>query len=141
MSHVFVETNWLHAYAAPAHHKMSTAVDLLERAKQGEFVLHIPNASFSEALQSIQAKCQPVDGPGIHRYIGWAQKNGQLNDDQAEKAHQLAEKYLQAITKELAAVPEIVSEVARLSCVAMFALDDEMLNLANRLSLRKVAQG
>jgi len=141
MSHVFVETNWLQAYAAPAHHKMSTAVDLLERAKQGEFVLHIPNASFSEALQSIQAKCQPVDGPGIHRYIGWAQKNGQLDDDLAEKAHQRAEKYLQAITKELAAVPEIVSEVARLSCVAMFALDDEMLNLANRLSLRKVAQG
>jgi hypothetical protein len=93
MSHVFVETNWVHAYAAPAHH-----VTLLERAQQGEFVLHIPNASFAEAIQSIQTKCQPVDGPAVHRYIRWAHKNGELNDTQAEEAHQLAEKYVQDIS-------------------------------------------
>jgi len=140
MSHVFVETNWLYACAAPAHHKVSAAVELLEGAKRGEFVLHIPNASFAEALQSIQTKCQPVDGPGIHRYVRWAHKNGELDDKQAEIAHQLADKYLRAITKELGAVPEILSKVAGLSCVRMFAFDDEMLNLANRLSLTKVAQ-
>jgi predicted nucleic acid-binding protein len=99
MSHVFVETNWLYAYAAPAHHKVSAAVELLEGAKRGEFVLHIPNASFAEALQSIQTKCQPVDGPGIHRYVRWAHKNGELDDKQAEIAHQLADKYLRAITR------------------------------------------
>ena len=64
MSHVFVETNWLHAYAAPAHHKVPEAIALLERAQRGEFTLHIPNASFAEARQSIQTKCQAVDGPG-----------------------------------------------------------------------------
>jgi predicted nucleic acid-binding protein len=79
MFHVFVETNWLHAYAAPAHHKVPAAVALLERAQRGEFMLHIPNVS-------------------------------------------------------------IFKEIAGLSCVNMFALDDEMLNLANQLSLTKVAQ-
>jgi hypothetical protein len=83
MHHVFVETNWLHDDAAPAHHKVPDAVTLLERAQQGEFILHIPNVSFAEARQSIHTKCQPVDGPGIHRYIRWAHNNGDLNDDQA----------------------------------------------------------
>jgi len=41
MQHVFVETNWLHDYAAPAHHKVPDAVTLLERARRGEFTLHI----------------------------------------------------------------------------------------------------
>jgi hypothetical protein len=99
MRHVFVETNWLHAYAAPAHHKVPEAVTLLERAERGEFILHIPNASFAEARQSIQTKCQPVDGPGVHRYIRWAHKNGELNDEQANAAHQLADRYVQGINK------------------------------------------
>jgi uncharacterized protein YeaO (DUF488 family) len=77
---------------------------------------------------------------GIHRYIRWAHKNGKLNDEQAEEAHQFAEKYLQDINGELSAVPAILKKVADLSCVMMFALDDEMLDLANQLSLTKVAQ-
>jgi hypothetical protein len=140
MSHVFVETNWLHAYAAPAHHKIPAAVTLLERAQRGEFILHIPNASFSEARQSIQAKCQPADGPAIHRYIRWARKNGELSDEQAEEAHQRAEKYVQDVNNELNAVPIILKSIADLSYVKMFALDDEMLDLANHLSLTNVAQ-
>jgi hypothetical protein len=140
MSHVFVETNWLHAYAAPAHHKVPAAVTLLERAQRGEFVLHIPNASFAEARQSIQTKCQPADGPGIHRYIRWAHKVGELNDAQADEAHKLAEKYVQDVNKELSAVPTILKNVADLSCVQLVALDDEMLDLANQMSLTNVAQ-
>jgi hypothetical protein len=94
MRHVFVETNWLHEYAAPAHHKVPEAVRLLERAQQGEFIVHIPNVSFGEARQSIQSKCQPADGPGIHRYIRWAQRNGELDEVQATEAHGLADKYV-----------------------------------------------
>jgi len=138
--HLFVETNWLHDYAAPAHHKVPAAVTLLKRARRGEFILHVPNVSFAEARQAIQAKCQPVDGPGIHRYIRWANKNGELNDEQAEDAHRLAERYVQDIRKELSAVPSILKEVAGFSCVKMFAMDDEMLDLANELALERVAQ-
>lgn len=140
MRHVFVETNWLHDYAAPAHHKVPEAVRLLERAQQGELVLHIPNASFAEARQSIQSKCQPIDGPGIHRYIRWAQENGALNEQQAREAHELGEKYVQSIDKELSAAPSILNEVASLPHVEVFAFDDEMLDLANQLALTKAAQ-
>ena len=140
MRHVFVETNWLHDYAAPAHHKVPEAVTLLERAQQGEFELHIPNVSFAEARQSIQTKCQPVDGPGIHRYVRWAHNQGELNDEQAREAHELAERYVQSISKELSAIPAILKEVAALPCVKVFAFDDEMLDLANQLALTKAAQ-
>jgi hypothetical protein len=138
--HLFVETNWLHDYAAPAHHKVPAAVTLLERAQRGDFILHIPSVSFAEARLSIQTKCQPVDGPGIHRYIRWAHKNGELNDEQAEEAHRLAERYAQDISKELSTVPTILKEVAGFPHVKIFALDDEMLDLANELALSKAAQ-
>jgi hypothetical protein len=140
MHHVFVETNWLHDYAAPAYHKVPEAVTLLERAQRGELILHIPNVSFAEARQSIQMKCQPVDGPGIHRYIRWVQRTGELDEAQTTGAHRLADKYVQSINKELGAVPLILDELASLPCVKVFALDDAMLELANQLALTKVAQ-
>ncbi len=116
--HLLVETNWLHSYAAPAHHKVPAAVILLERAQRGDFTLHIPNLSFAEARQSIQTKCQPADAPGIHRYIRWAHKNGELNDKQAEDAHRIAERYVQDIVKELSAVPAILKDISLL-CKAL----------------------
>ena len=113
---------------------------MLERARGSDFVLNIPNVSFAEARQALQTKCQPVDGPGIHRYIRWAHKNGELNDERAQDAHRLAERYIQDISKELSAVPAILKEVAGLPCVKVFALDDEMLDLANEIALSKAAQ-
>jgi hypothetical protein len=107
MPQVFVETNWLHDFAAPAHRKVPDAVTLLERARRGEFLLHIPNISFAEARHSIQAKGQPVDGPAIHRYVQWAQKNGEFNEGRATYAHQLTEKYVNSISMELTAVPSV----------------------------------
>ena len=71
------------------------------------------------------------------RYIRWAQKNGELNELQAGAAHQLAEKYVGSISKELAAGPSVLKGLAGLPHVRMFALDDEMLDLANQLALTK----
>lgn len=140
MSHVFVETNWLYSYAAPAHHKVPAAVTLLERAQRGEFTLHIPNVCIAEARGSIRAKCQPVEGAGIHRYIRWARENDELTDEAAEQAHGLAERYISDIRRQLDSVPAILTNVAGLPCVKMFSLDDEMLDLANQLALTEVAQ-
>jgi len=63
-----------------------------------------------------------------------------LSDEQATAAHQLAERYVQDINRELSAVPSILSGVAGLPCVRVFAFDDEMLDLANQLAFTKVAQ-
>ena len=140
MSHVFVETNWVHGYAAPAHHQVPDAVALLERAKKGEFTLHIPNVSFMEGRQSIQSKCQPTDTAGFHRYIQWAHHAGELADGQASDAHHLMEKYGQSIKKDLKAVSSTLRRIADLPCVRVFAFDDEMLDLANQLALTDAAK-
>jgi hypothetical protein len=140
MSHVFVETNWVHGYAAPAHHRVPDAVALLERAGKGEFTLQIPNASFMEGRQSILSKCQPTDTAGVHRYIRWAQNIGELNDGQATDAHQLAERYEQSIKKELKAVSITLQRIADLPSIRVFAFDDEMLDLANQLALTDTAK-
>jgi hypothetical protein len=48
-------------------------------------------------------------------------------------------RYVSSISKELSAVPTILKEVAALSCVRVFAFDDEMLHMANQFDIdRKV---
>jgi hypothetical protein len=46
VQHVFVETNWLVGYAAPAHQKVYAAVDLLKKANRGEVRLISPQSVF-----------------------------------------------------------------------------------------------
>lgn len=59
MRHVFVETNWVFGYAAPAHHKRLDALELLERARANEIQIHLPAPCLTEARQPIMRKCQP----------------------------------------------------------------------------------
>src|SRR5437667_413829 len=49
MKHVFVETNWVVAYAAPAHLQLPAALSLAERAAAGELRLYIPSVCLTEA--------------------------------------------------------------------------------------------
>jgi hypothetical protein len=46
---VFVETNWVFAYAAPAHHKGLDAVELLKSARANEIRIHLPAPCLTEA--------------------------------------------------------------------------------------------
>ena len=42
MRHVFVETNWVVEYAAPAHRKTPAALELLDRNAKEEIKLYLP---------------------------------------------------------------------------------------------------
>jgi hypothetical protein len=93
-----------------------------------------------EGRHSIQSKCQPTDSAAVHRYIRWAHSIGELNDERATGTHQLADKYEKSIAKELKAVPSTLARIAGLPFVRVFAFDDEMLDLANRLALTDTAK-
>lgn len=56
MEHVFVETNWVVDYAAPAHFREPSAVALLERAERGDIKLFVPNFALIEARKVISEK-------------------------------------------------------------------------------------
>lgn len=140
MPHVFVESNWLFAYAAPAHHKLPDAVALLERAGRGEFTLHMPNICIGEARQAIRTKCQPRNEAGaIRRFISWAEPAGIVSASNATSTRDNLEKYQQNIERELKRLDDRFRDLAKLPYFKIFALDDEMLDLATRLALDGVA--
>jgi len=74
--HVFIETNWVVAYAAPAHNKIYAAVELLKKANGGEIHLYLPSICISEARHPLQEKFQPrLEADRVRRYLLWGKAN------------------------------------------------------------------
>jgi len=73
VQHVFVETNWLVGYAAPAHQKVYAAVDLLKRANRGEVQLYLPSICLSECRRPIREKFQVrLEADRVRKFLLWA---------------------------------------------------------------------
>ena len=51
--HVFIETNWVVAYGAPAHQKVPAAIDLLKKANDGVIQLHLPSVCITECRRPL----------------------------------------------------------------------------------------
>jgi hypothetical protein len=134
--HVFVETNWLFAYAAPAHHQVPAATELLERARSGEFTLHIPNVCLGEARRAILAKCQPRnEANAIRRFLSWAQPSGYVTTADAVSTRLVLHKYEAAIKSDLRELENTLRTLATSPFVEIFGMDDVMLNHATELVL------
>ena len=58
MRHVFVETNWVVAFAAPAHHRNPDALKLFDCAASGEIKLYLPVICIAEARRPIFERFQ-----------------------------------------------------------------------------------
>lgn len=102
MAHVFVETNWLFGYAAPAHHQVPVAADLLERGRRGEFTLHMPGCSIGDARKAILAKCQPRnEANAIRRFLTWAEPLGQISKEDVSAARRILERYGTNLSRDL----------------------------------------
>jgi hypothetical protein len=78
MRHVFVETNWVVDYCAPAHQRTSAAINLLWAAKLGAIQLHLPAPCLAEALSVIRIKFQPREADRLREYLKWAKANGHV---------------------------------------------------------------
>ncbi len=140
MPHVFVETNWLFAYAAPAHHQVRAAAKLLERAQRGEFTLHFPNICLGEARQAIRTKCQPrTEANGIRRFLSWATPAGSITPEHANITRTVLEKYESSIQEDLNKLDDNLRILADLPCIDIFGLDDTMLDRATALALAGIA--
>ena len=70
MEHVFVETNWVVAYSAPAHLQLPAALTLAQRAEAGELRLHIPSVCLTEARYPIRTKFHPrLPADSLRKYL------------------------------------------------------------------------
>jgi len=133
--HVFVETNWLFDYAAPAHNQVPEAVELLERSKRGEFTLHLPNLCIGEARQAIRTKCQPRrEAEAIRRFLTDHAAAG-ITAVEAESTRTILDKYERSIKDDLDQLDDRLNELAMLDHLHIFGLDDEMLARSTALIL------
>jgi len=138
--HVFVETNWLFAYAAPAHHQVAAAAKLLDRAQCGEFTLHLPDICLGEARQAIRTKCQPrTEANAIRRFLSWATPAGTVTPADASITRTVLDKYESRIQEDLKMLDDNLRILAALPCIDIFGLDDAVLNRATALALAGIA--
>lgn len=106
MQHVFVETNWVVGYAAPAHRRLSDAEALLQRAASGEIRLHLPSVCLTEARATILRKFQPRnEADAIRRFLAWGQSNGEIAPSEALETRRILDKFERWVKADLKALP------------------------------------
>jgi hypothetical protein len=134
MRHVFVETNWVFAYAAPAHHKSLDAVELLQRARAGEVQLHLPSPCLTEARQAILRKCQPRhEADAVRQFLLRARAERTVSPDQERTTREVLGRFEQQVQVELRHLAETLEDL-RGEGVQIFPLNANMLERAVSLS-------
>jgi predicted nucleic acid-binding protein len=130
MRHVFIETNWVFACCAPAHHRDPTARQLLDRADGGEFRLHLPSICLREAADAIRRKCQPREVNALREFRRWAKTQGKLTESDSMVVARFLELFAVTVERELAALDETIEELRRHPGLEVFALNETMLECA-----------
>src|SRR5438105_1023179 len=102
MRHVFVETNWVFAYAAPAHHKRLDAVELLKLARTNDVQIHLPAPCLTEARPSIMRKCQPRnEADAIRLFLLRAKAEQTMFPGHDQAAREVLDRFEQQVRWEL----------------------------------------
>ena len=128
MKHVFVETNWVFQYCAPAHRSTPESHRLVDRAARGDLKLHIPAVSLREGYDSILRKCQPTALKEIQEFRRWAKANQKISDATAKEGEKFIEAYRNCVNAELNTLRSRIGGIDKLHGVEVFALDDRMLD-------------
>jgi hypothetical protein len=133
MKHVFVESNWVFACCAPRHLRNPTAERLLQQARDGALVLHLPAICLREAGDAIRKKCQPRIPEEMKDFVKGARNSGILSPPDADAFFKVVDLYYTTVAAELRALDRTLEEVQNSPGVDAFALSDEMLERAIQL--------
>lgn len=135
MRHVFVETNWVFGYAAPAHHKRLDAVELLQRSRAGEVLLHLPSPCLTEARRAILARCQPrQEADVIRQFLLRAQAEGSISREENLITREMLNRFEQKVKAEIKQLDETLASLLREPGLEIFALNGGMLDRVVSLS-------
>jgi hypothetical protein len=130
MLHVFVETNWVFGFAAPAHHKDPAAVELLERARRGELRLHLPSLCLMEVRNPVMTRCQPREAGAVRAFARWMRGRSRLNADDFGTINRVLSQFESSVTSELAALSKTLLALRSEPNLEVFSLNEEMLAMA-----------
>ncbi len=101
MKQVFVETNWVVDYCAPAHQRALAAINLLEAARSGTISLHLPAPCLAEARSAIRIKFQPKEANRLREFLKWAKANGYLEAKVVEDTRLVLDQFEQLVKQDL----------------------------------------
>jgi hypothetical protein len=135
VKHVFVETNWVVAYAAPAHLRLPAALTLAQRAEARELRLYIPSVCLTEARYPIRTKFHPrTPADSLRKYLAWATTEGTVDAEDCARARRVLDQYENAVLTELDNLDLRLGSLRNHPGVEIFPLSDEMLVRAVDLS-------
>ena len=125
---VFVETNWVFGFAAPAHHKEPAALELLERSRCGEFRLHLPSLCLMEVRNRLTARCGPRNEAGaIRAFARWRRDSSKLATSDFDTIDRLLNQFESSVTAELAALSTTLLALKAEPKIEIFSLNETML--------------
>lgn len=135
MQHVFVETNWLVGYAAPAHQKIYAAVQLLQRVSRGEVQLYIPSICLAECRRPIQEKFQVrSEADRVRRFLLWAKEMKIVDATVDETVRKALDQMEGLVKRDLSQLDELLAGLDKEHGVEIFNMTEEMLVRSVQLS-------
>lgn len=138
MRHIFVETNWLVAVAAPAHDRIPAALELLESARNGNARIYVPACCIGEARKTIRQKLQPKEADRLRRFVRWAVEQRLIDDEAAESARAVLLRFQGRVASELAGLNDTLRDVTSAAGVEVVPLDDAVLDLSLELRFKEI---
>jgi len=139
VKHVFVETNWVVAYAAPAHLRLPAALALAQRAEAGEIRLYIPSPCLTEARYPIRTKFHPrTPADSLRKYLAWATTERTVGDEDCATVRRVLDQYEVSVLTELDNLDLRLGSLRNHPGVEIFPLNDEMLVRAVELSAQNM---
>jgi hypothetical protein len=135
MRHVIVETNWVVDWAAPAHHREPTAVDLHEAALGGLCHLHLPAISIAEARRVIPRKFRLSEEIGaLKRFAGLLVNEGRFAEEDRVRAQAFLNLFEGRVKRDFEALEGKLLSLRKAQNIEVFALSEAMLERSIALS-------
>jgi predicted nucleic acid-binding protein len=135
MRHVFVETNWVVEYAAPAHRKTPAALELLDRAAREEIRLYLPVISVTEARRPVAERFQVrTEADRVRQFLLWARDTGIVDAAEDETTRRVLDRMESRVKADLDRVDDSLDSLRVATGVEVFNLDQEMLERCASLS-------
>jgi len=138
MRHVFVETNWLFAVAAPAYNRPPAAIELLDSPRHGRIRIYIPACCIGETKKTIRVKYQPKEADRLRSFVQWAVEQKLLDHETAESARKMLLSFQGGVTSELAGLNDTLRDVISTPGVEVVPLDGAVLDMSLELHFKEI---
>lgn len=138
--HVFVETNWVVAYAAPAHERIERAERLLGYARKGEIRLYVPAFCLLEARRPIRNRFRAKPAAdAVRGYVDWAIAHRRLTPTDARTVRTVLDQFESQVRSELNDLDATLRAIRSEPNVDVFGMSDAMLERNVLLTDRELA--